>query len=142
MAPGQTAGWATTERRWSAWRPPRVAATTRTSRSTASTPSATVARSTSSPRYPRLPAEATIARPSVVELQAELTQLRERVGRYPEHLVDRLHTARSACAEGVAGAGPSRTGAGRVGPGSGLAPELEELGAVVLDYGEQVARAR
>ena len=98
MAPGQTAGWATTERRWSAWRPPRVPATTRTSRSTASTPSATVARSTSSPRYPRLPAEATIARPSVVELQAQLTQLRERVGRYPEHLVDRLHTARSACA--------------------------------------------
>ena len=51
------------------------------------------------PAHPRLPAEATIARPSVVELQAELTQLRERIGRYPEHLVDQLHAARSARAE-------------------------------------------
>ena len=47
----------------------------------------------------RLPAEAALARPSVVELQAELTQLRERIGRYPEHLVDQLHAARSARAE-------------------------------------------
>ena len=51
------------------------------------------------PAHARLPAEATIARPSVVELQAELTQLRERIGRYPEHLVDQLHAARSAQAE-------------------------------------------
>jgi conjugative relaxase-like TrwC/TraI family protein len=40
-----------------------------------------------------------IARPSVVELQAELTQLRARIARYPEHLVDQLHAARSAHAE-------------------------------------------
>jgi conjugative relaxase-like TrwC/TraI family protein len=37
-----------------------------------------------------------VARPSVVELQAELTQLRERIGQYPEHLVDQLRAARSA----------------------------------------------
>jgi hypothetical protein len=46
-----------------------------------------------------LSAEAAIARPSVVELQAELAQLRERIGRYPEHLVDQLHAARGAQAE-------------------------------------------
>ena len=40
-----------------------------------------------------------VARPSVSELQAELTQLRARIGRYPEHLVDQLHAARSAQAE-------------------------------------------
>jgi hypothetical protein len=51
------------------------------------------------PAHARLPAEATIARPSVVERQAELTQLRERIGRYPEHLVDQLHAARRARAE-------------------------------------------
>ena len=44
-------------------------------------------------------AGASVARPSVVELQAELTQLRERIGQYPEHLVDQLHAARSARAE-------------------------------------------
>jgi conjugative relaxase-like TrwC/TraI family protein len=44
-------------------------------------------------------AGASVARPSVVELQAELTQLRERIGHYPEHLADQLHTARSAHAE-------------------------------------------
>ena len=44
-------------------------------------------------------AGAAISRPSVVELQAELTQLRERIGRYPEHLVDQVHGARSARAE-------------------------------------------
>ena len=44
-------------------------------------------------------AGASVARPSVVELQAELTQLRERIGRYPEHLVDQLHAARIAQAE-------------------------------------------
>jgi hypothetical protein len=44
-------------------------------------------------------ASASVARPPVVELQAELTQLRERIGRYPEHLVDQLHAARSAQAE-------------------------------------------
>jgi hypothetical protein len=44
-------------------------------------------------------AGASVARPSVVELQAELAQLRERIGRYPEHLVDQLHAARSAHAE-------------------------------------------
>ena len=37
-----------------------------------------------------------VARPTVVELQAELTQLRERIGQYPDHLVDQLHAARSA----------------------------------------------
>ena len=47
----------------------------------------------------RLPAEAAIARPSVTELQAALTQLRVGIGRYPEHLVDQLHAARSARAE-------------------------------------------
>ena len=40
-----------------------------------------------------------VARPSVPELQAEVTQLRERIGRYPEHLVDQLHAARLAQAE-------------------------------------------
>ncbi|MGZ4181542.1 MAG: MobF family relaxase [Solirubrobacteraceae bacterium] len=40
-----------------------------------------------------------VARPSVVDLQAELTQLRERIGRYPEHLVDQLRAARSAGAD-------------------------------------------
>jgi conjugative relaxase-like TrwC/TraI family protein len=47
------------------------------------------------PTHARTP----IARPSGVELQAELTQLRERIGRYPEHFVDQLHAARSARAE-------------------------------------------
>jgi conjugative relaxase-like TrwC/TraI family protein len=47
----------------------------------------------------RLAAEAAVARPSVVELQAELAQLRERIGGYPEHLVDQLHAARNAQAE-------------------------------------------
>ncbi|MGZ6651357.1 MAG: MobF family relaxase [Solirubrobacteraceae bacterium] len=51
------------------------------------------------PAHARLPAEPAIARPSVLELHAELTQLRERIGRYPEHLVDQLHAARSAYAE-------------------------------------------
>ena len=51
------------------------------------------------PAHPRPPAEATTAGPSVVELQAELTQLRERIGRYPEHLADQLHAARLARAE-------------------------------------------
>jgi hypothetical protein len=37
--------------------------------------------------------------PPVAELQAELTQLRERIGRYPEHLIDQLHAARGARAE-------------------------------------------
>ena len=40
-----------------------------------------------------------VARPTVVELQAELTQLRERIGRYPEHLVAQLHAARTARTE-------------------------------------------
>jgi hypothetical protein len=40
-----------------------------------------------------------VARPSVPELQAELTQLRERIGRYPEHLADQLHAARLTRAE-------------------------------------------
>jgi ATP-dependent exoDNAse (exonuclease V) alpha subunit len=40
-----------------------------------------------------------VTRPSVAELQAELKGLRERIGRYPEHLVDQLHAARSAQAE-------------------------------------------
>ena len=44
-------------------------------------------------------AGASVTRPSVVELQAELTQLRERIGQYPEHLADQLDTARSARAE-------------------------------------------
>ena len=98
IAPGQARGLRRrANARSSASRPPCVAATTRTSRSTASTPSAPVARPTSSPRTPA--ARRASARPSVVELQAELTQLRERIGRYPEHLVDQLHAARSARAE-------------------------------------------
>ena len=44
-------------------------------------------------RPPALP------RPSVAELQAELTDLRERIGRYPDHLAGQLHAARSARAE-------------------------------------------
>ena len=40
-----------------------------------------------------------VARPSVVELQAELTQLRERIGQYPEHPADQLRAARSARAD-------------------------------------------
>jgi hypothetical protein len=40
-----------------------------------------------------------VARPSVVELQTELTEVRERIGQDPEHLVDQLHAARSAQAE-------------------------------------------
>ena len=51
------------------------------------------------PAHARLPAEATSARPSVGELQAALTQLRARIGRYPEHFVDQLHAARGAEAE-------------------------------------------
>jgi Mrp family chromosome partitioning ATPase len=39
---------------------------------------------------------ASVARPSVVDLQAELAHLRVRIGRYPEHLVDQLHAARHA----------------------------------------------
>jgi conjugative relaxase-like TrwC/TraI family protein len=42
---------------------------------------------------------AAVARPTVVELQAELTQLRARIGQYPDHLVDQLDAARSARAE-------------------------------------------
>ena len=41
-------------------------------------------------------AGASVARPAVVELRAELTKLRERIGQYPEHLVDQLHAAHSA----------------------------------------------
>jgi conjugative relaxase-like TrwC/TraI family protein len=51
------------------------------------------------PAHARLPAEATIARPPVAELQAELTQVRERIGRYPEHLAQQVRAARSAQAE-------------------------------------------
>ena len=51
------------------------------------------------PVQARLPAGATIAHPPVVELQAELAQLHERIARYPEHLVDQLHAARNAQAE-------------------------------------------
>ena len=51
------------------------------------------------PVHDRLPAEPAIARPSVLELQAELTQLRARIGQYPEHLVDQLHAARNAHAD-------------------------------------------
>jgi conjugative relaxase-like TrwC/TraI family protein len=51
------------------------------------------------PVHDRLPAEPAIARPSVLELQAELAQLRARIGQYPEHLVDQLHAARNAQVE-------------------------------------------
>ena len=40
-----------------------------------------------------------VARPSVVELQAELRQLRKRIGEYPEHLAAQLHAVRGARAE-------------------------------------------
>ena len=53
-------------------------------------------------------AGASVGRPSVVELQAELAQLRERIGQYPEHLVDQLHAARSAQAEAQRVAGAAR----------------------------------
>jgi hypothetical protein len=49
-----------------------------------------------------------VARATVVELQAELTELRERIGRYPEHLVDQLHAARSARAEAQRAADEAR----------------------------------
>jgi conjugative relaxase-like TrwC/TraI family protein len=55
-----------------------------------------------------LSAEATIAPPPVVELQAELMQLRERIGVYPEHLVDQLHAARTTRAEAQRVAGSTR----------------------------------
>jgi conjugative relaxase-like TrwC/TraI family protein len=51
------------------------------------------------PEPARLPAEATTTRPSVIQIQAELAQLRERIGRYPDHLVEQLHAARSAQVE-------------------------------------------
>ena len=44
-------------------------------------------------------ARGAITRHSVAELQAERAQLRQRIGQYPEHLVDQLHAARSARAE-------------------------------------------
>jgi hypothetical protein len=44
-------------------------------------------------------ASVSVAPRPVVELQAELVQLRERIGKYPEHLVDQLHAAHSARAE-------------------------------------------
>ena len=47
------------------------------------------------PVHDRLPPEP----PPVLELQAELAQLRARIGQYPEHLVDQLHAPRSAQAE-------------------------------------------
>ena len=53
-------------------------------------------RPASSPRAQGLPSR---TGPSVGELQAELEQLRERIGRYPEHLADQLHAARTAHAE-------------------------------------------
>ena len=40
-----------------------------------------------------------VARPSVVELQAELTQVCARIGQYPEHLADQLRAARIARAD-------------------------------------------
>jgi hypothetical protein len=54
-----------------------------------------------SARGPAHPAHASapVRRPSVVELQAELRQLRERIGHHPEHLADQLHAARSARAD-------------------------------------------
>jgi ATP-dependent exoDNAse (exonuclease V) alpha subunit len=44
-------------------------------------------------------AAAANSRPAIVELQAELAQLRERIDSYPEHLVDQLHVARKARGE-------------------------------------------
>ena len=94
IAPGQAPDCATSEPRSSASKRPCAAATTRTSRSTASTTGAR------GPAHLE-PAHAgtAVARPTVVELQAELTQLRERIGQYPEHLVDQLHAARTARTE-------------------------------------------
>jgi hypothetical protein len=40
-----------------------------------------------------------LSRRSVDELRTELAQLHERIGRYPEHLAEQLHAARSARAE-------------------------------------------
>jgi conjugative relaxase-like TrwC/TraI family protein len=45
------------------------------------------------------PVRPDLARRSVADLRIELAQLCERIGRYPEHLVDQLHAARSARAE-------------------------------------------
>jgi hypothetical protein len=46
-----------------------------------------------------LPTVLDVSRRSVEELRTELAQLRERIGHYPDHLADQLHTAQSACAE-------------------------------------------
>ena len=61
------------------------------------------------PAHDRLPGEAATARPSVLELQAELAQLRVRIGQYPEHLADQLHAAASARAEAQRVADEART---------------------------------
>ena len=53
-------------------------------------------------------AGAFVGHPSVVELKAELAQLRERIGQYPEQLVDQLHAARSAQHEAQRVAGEAR----------------------------------
>ena len=50
------------------------------------------------PAHARLPAGPP-SRARRRRLQAELTELRDRIGHYPEHLVDQLHAARSAQAE-------------------------------------------
>jgi Mrp family chromosome partitioning ATPase len=53
----------------------------------------------SEPAHAWLPAEPAIAPPSVVELQTELAELRARIDRRPEHLVNQLHAARKAQTE-------------------------------------------
>jgi AAA domain-containing protein len=51
------------------------------------------------PAHTELPAGVGGGRPRVDELRAELAQLRERIGHYPEHLADQLHAARKTRAE-------------------------------------------
>ena len=63
-----------------------------------------------------------VARRSVVELQAELAQLRDRIGRYPEHLVDQLDAARSARAEAQRVADEARARIAELEPPAGGVP--------------------
>ncbi|MEA2359857.1 MAG: hypothetical protein QOI62_3117 [Solirubrobacteraceae bacterium] len=80
-------------------------------------------------------AGAAISRPPVVELQAELTQLRERLGRYPEHHVDQLHAARSGQAEAqrVADAARARIAELEQPAGGGLRGRAADSAEVALE---------
>ena len=80
------------------------------------------------PAHDRPPA---VPRLSVVELHAELTQLRERIGQYPEHLVDQLQAARRAQAQAQRVADSARARIARLGR-----PALGKLGGRRADSAE------